>query len=331
LNWILPGLRQRDKFNLGEGGETRFVGNKTAEEFIKILGERWYEANEETRRRWVQDYLRSRDETSPMTRTIAEVGLDAKAAKKLAEINLGRAYCAYSLKSLRKLLPELQEGFNLYDSLIEVYGQPESPEPAELLPPVAEEKDIRNPVVQRSLTELRKVMNAIVREYGKPVVVRIELARDMKKSDKDRQEIWKRNRVREAQRKRAEERAREILSAPTRADIEKVLLLDECGGFCPYTGKPISIEALLGASREFDVEHIIPFSRCLDDSFVNKTLSHNTANLAKGNRTPFEAFSGDTERWGQILDRVRKFKGDMVKCHRSWKNPPLWALKFPPS
>ena len=36
--------------------------------------------------------------------------------------------------------------------------------------------EVRNPAVTRSLTELRKVVNAIIRQYGKPVHIRIELA-----------------------------------------------------------------------------------------------------------------------------------------------------------
>ena len=39
---------------------------------------------------------------------------------------------------------------------------------------------LRNPAVERSITEMRKVVNAIVREHGKPYEIRIELARDSK-------------------------------------------------------------------------------------------------------------------------------------------------------
>lgn len=307
------GLKSNDKFNLGEGGETRFIGNKTAARFIAIIGDAWANATPEEQSRMVGDWLKSRDDAAPMAKTILALRLNDKIAKKLAEIRLEPTYCAYSMKALRKLLPDLREGFSLYDARINTYGEMEPPAPLDYLTAVIDDKDIRNPVVQRSLTELRKVVNAIVRRYGKPAMIRIELARDMKKSDKDRQEIWKRNRNRESLRKKAEDRAKEIISEPTRNDIEKVLLLDECGGYCPYTGKPISISALLGEHREFDIEHIIPFSRCFDDSFANKTLCHTTANIAKGNRTPFEAFSGDAERWEQILKRVKAFKGDASK------------------
>ena len=60
-------------------------------------------------------------------------------------------------------------------------------------------------------------------------------------------------------------------------DILKVRLADECNWECPYTGKPISMETLVGKDSQFDIEHIIPFSQSLDDSFVNKTLCDHTS------------------------------------------------------
>jgi CRISPR-associated endonuclease Csn1 len=193
----------------------------------------------------------------------------------------------------------------LYPPLLQAYG--------------ALRKDIRNPVVQRSLTELRKVVNAIVRKYGKPAVVRIELARDMKKNDEQRREIWKRNRDLESRRtKAAVELAKECnIANPTRNDIEKVLLWQECGGLiavCPYTGKPMAISDLFGTHPKFDVEHIIPFSICLDDSFLNKTLCDADFNRRiKQNKIPsqlhgVEEMFARIERWPKSDTRELKLE-----------------------
>src|SRR3546814_18336066 len=57
---------------------------------------------------------------------------------------------------------------------------------------------------------------------------------------------------------------------------------------CPYTGVQISLAMLLG--DEVEIEHILPFSRTLDDSLNNKTVSLRKANRVKGNSTPWEAF-----------------------------------------
>ena len=58
-------------------------------------------------------------------------------------------------------------------------------------------------------------------------------------------------------------------------------------------------------SLVYQVEHIIPYSRRLDDSYMNKTLCHVDVNKEKGNQTPHEAFAGDEERWVRLCFNVR--------------------------
>ncbi|NIM06147.1 MAG: hypothetical protein GTN65_11170, partial [Armatimonadetes bacterium] len=102
--------------------------------------------------------------------------------------------------------------------------------------------------VQRCLTELRKVVNAIVRAHGKPSIIRIELARDLKKPRKDRKRLaaqYKENR--KAREKAAEAIIRQTgITRPRPSDIQKWLLFEECKRTCPYTGRTISVESLLG-------------------------------------------------------------------------------------
>ncbi|MBX5496472.1 MAG: hypothetical protein IRZ15_14155, partial [Bryobacteraceae bacterium] len=86
------------------------------------------------------------------------------------------------------------------------------------------------------------------------------------------------------------------------------------GKRCPYTGQSISLQSLFGEYPRFDVEHIIPFERSLDDSFQNKTLCEASVNKIKGKRTPFEAF-GHTSEWAEMVERVRQFR-DPAKLKR---------------
>lgn len=329
----LLGLSNRYKFNMGEGGETRFVGNRTAAKFIEVLGDHWSRLSLEQQNSLVVDYLKSKDACPPMQRSIAELGLDEKLAKKLAAIKLEPGYCSFSRKALAKLLPHLRDGLCLHDAIVEACYERSAPEPLNFLPPLMDNekiayppllqaygtlrRDIRNPVVQRSLTELRKVVNALVRRYGKPAVVRIELARDMKKNDEQRREIWKRNREQESRRdKAATELLKECnIANPTRSDIEKVLLWQECGGptaLCPYTGKPMTLTELFGVHPKFDIEHIIPFSISLDDSFLNKTLCDSDFNRRiKQNKMPSQLPGVDEmiarmERWPKSDTRDMK-------------------------
>ncbi|MCF6286987.1 MAG: type II CRISPR RNA-guided endonuclease Cas9, partial [Candidatus Hydrogenedentes bacterium] len=160
--------------------------------------------------------------------------------------------------------------------------------------------------------ELRKVVNHVIDTYGKPDEIRIELARDAKRGKKERAKINKKNRDREKERQSALadiETDRGDGFQASRDDITRMLLREECGGKCPYTGRSISIGALLGKNPQFQIEHIIPFSRSLDNSFLNKTLCYHETNYAKGNKTPYEAFADDPE-WEVMLQRVGQFKGD---------------------
>jgi CRISPR-associated endonuclease Csn1 len=169
---------------------------------------------------------------------------------------------------------------------------------------------IPNPAVMRALTELRKVVNAIVRRYGKPAEIRIELARELKRNARQRELDWRNMRSKESARKAALKRILEEAHRPVPSgkDIERVLLFEECGGICGYCGQAINFQQLFDGNIE--VEHILPFNRFNDNSFANKTLAHHSCNQRKLGRTPFEAFGADGEEWEQILGRVAR-----------WNNP----------
>jgi len=313
----LLGLSRRHKFGFEEGGERRFVGNRTNACLGEIFGNRWWTFSDQEREQIIQD-LRSIQNRDVLARRGRNVwGLDPEAAERFADLQLDSGYANLSRRAMVKLLPYLEDGVPYATAVKEVYGEFHRRQgPFDRLPPVDQVlPHLRNPAVHRALTELRKVVNNILREFGKPEAVRVELARDMRRSKEERQRISRRNRQRERLRQEAAEKLlKEMgIQVPRPRDIEKVLLAEECNWTCPYTGRSISMRALFGDSPEFDVEHIIPFSRCLDNSFFNKTLCEVAENRnRKGNRTPAEAYAGDPERWQAILDRVRRFKGDKV-------------------
>jgi len=311
----LLALSARCKFAFEEGGEKRFVGNRTNARMVEIFGDRWWVFGDEDREQIVQD-LRSIQKRDVLARRGREAwNLDPQAAGRFADIELEPGYANLSRRAMGKLLPLLEDGVPYATAIKEVYGEfHQHSDFLELLPAVDQAlPHLRNPAVHRALTELRKVVNAVIRKHGKPEIIRVELAREMRRSKKQRQESSRRNRRRERQRQDAAKRlAKEAgIQNPRRSDIEKVLLGEECGWQCPYTGRPISMAGLFGDSPEFDIEHIVPFGRCLDNSFLNKTLCEVAENRnRKRNRTPAEAYAGDDERWEAILERVKHFKGD---------------------
>ncbi len=158
----------------------------------------------------------------------------------------------------------------------------------------------------------------IVEEYtdkisgAKPYSIRIEMARELRKPRKEREAAAKR--MRQNEKERIAMKALILneagLTNPSRDDIERARLWEECGGICPYTGRTIEFSSLFGRESQFDVEHIIPLSRCVDDSFGNKTLCYHEENRhVKRNQTPWEAYCGDEERWNDIIQRVKSWKG----------------------
>ncbi len=309
------GIKSNEKFNYEGGTFTTFMGNTTADRIRKAIGDKWDELSNEDKYKLLEDVLSIKKEEALERRAVNHWGFTEEEARKLAETELEDGYCHLSRKAINKLLPIMEEGHREMEA-VNVTFDPEPPVPHDFLPPVKKAvPELRNPAVERVLTELRKVMNAIVREYGKPAVIKVEMARDMKKSRNQRKEISNKNLKNRKKRDNAKEELKKIMGIeePKRRDIEKFLLWEECKRQCPYTGQYISAEALFSQNSRFDIEHIIPFNKCFDNSFLNKTLCENEENRRKGDRTPWQAYSGNPEKYEQIIKRVEGFQGDAAQ------------------
>ena len=161
---------------------------------------------------------------------------------------------------------------------------------------------IANPTVHIGLNQVRTVVNALIKRYGHPSEVIVEVARALKQSKAQREEDSKRQ---AANQRRNERIRRDIANSKyngdeqrvKHADIQKWILWEELSfdvvnRRCPYTGGQISAEMVL--TDQVEIEHILPFSMTLDDSLNNKTISMRSANRDKGNRTPWQAFGERT-------------------------------------
>ena len=151
--------------------------------------------------------------------------------------------------------------------------------------------EVRNPLVTRALYQLRRVTNALIEQFDIPKEVHIELARDLKLTPAQRQKVEKRNRENEKKNEAAKKRLATDFNIqdPSRNDVIKFKLWEESKTKCPYCGQNIMGTELFDSAQ---VEHIIPYSRCMDDSYNNKTIAHAKCNAYKGNRTPWEAYEG---------------------------------------
>jgi len=153
---------------------------------------------------------------------------------------------------------------------------------------------LSNPTVHVALNQFRRVINALVKTYGPPEQIILELARDLKLSQRQKAELEKRQK--DGEKRNTEIRAE--LEEGGFVDTPNAMLLmrlwkelgPPTGRYCVYTGEPISLRRLM--SDEVEIEHILPYSRTLDDTFANKTLALTFANRGKRNQSPSEAYTG---------------------------------------
>ena len=247
-----------------------------------------------------------------ITNAMKDWGITRDESKKLAEHKLPGGWTRESEKVMRGLVEGMSDGTGkerskvleaLYPEKERLLGEDDN---LDTLPSHHHYlSGIRNPVVTRCLNETRKVVNNIIRTYGKPDYIRVELARDVKLVGKKKRDAIAVNRNRRDEK----EEAKKFLSKRGLPDnpnmILKYMLWQETGGRDLYSGDMIGVDALF-QQREYEIEHIMPQSRSRDDSFNNLLLCRKDYNAKKGNRTPFEAFGNDPE-WENMVARVEKY------------------------
>lgn len=255
-------------------------------------------------------------------------GFRKEHSKVLAEIAFSPDYGSLSTKAMRRIYPYIKE--QKYSDACKYAGYNHSKnsltkedlanrilkDKLEILPKNA----LRNPVVEKILNQMINLVNEIIKEYGKPDEIRIELARELKKNAEERADLDKS--IRDAtilHQKYAETLKNEFgIKSPSRNDIiryklylelEKNLFKDL------YTDTQIKREELF--TDKYDVDHIIPQSRFFDDSFSNKVLVPRGANLKKGNFTAFDFMENEgKEKHEKFLSIIKELydKGAISKA-----------------
>ena len=260
--------------------------------------------------------------------------LDDKHCENIINANLEPSTGSLSQKAIEKILPFLEEG-QLYNDACKSAGYHHSyfdgdikmltdlPYYGEVLKKSCvfrgkpgEEKDpkkyqITNISVHVALNQLRLVVNELIKKYGNPDCVAVEIARDLKMGTKELSKVSSNQAKNKKENERiiAEIQKEAGIQNPSREDIQKykmweMLSKDKTKRCCVYSGRQIAVGDLFNGTVE--IEHILPYSRTFDNSIFNKTLSYREANAYKGNRTPYEAFgeSKDGYNWDEIMERV---------------------------
>jgi CRISPR-associated endonuclease Csn1 len=325
------------QFNLQDEKRTELKGNSTSAMLSKkeLFGPIWFRWNERQQDAIVKQLVKQENEWRLVKRLQKYCGVSEEIAERIANVPLAEGYGSLSAKALETILPALRAEVITYDKAVLAAGfdhhshishaatgeiLPELPYYGQYLqrhvgfgtgkpedPPEKRYGKITNPTVHIGLNQVRTVVNALIKRYGHPNEVIVELARDLKQSQDQRKEEQKRQADNQRRNTRMREDIAQLLhTSPERVraiDLQKMILWEELSFSvadrrCPYSGVQISAQMLF--SEQVEIEHILPFSQTLDDSLNNKTVAMRQANRIKGNRTPAEA-AADFEAQGWPL------------------------------
>lgn len=306
--WLRLNLEHLDKL----------IGLRTKYAFQKLLGKKFDTYSNEQIQAMYHTSLFAESNDWLINYAQSKWNLSEEEAIAYSKIKLEKGYGSLSIKAINKMLPFLREGL-LYDKAAAKAGYEhnlfEDQDKVEIKDKLPEPEKVANPIVMTALYEIRKVVNCLIEHYKfKPDVVRLEMARDLKLPLEKRQNILSDNTKRQIEHEKIANLIKTEfpnIEYPSRDDIIKYKLWRESSEKCTYCGEQIRMEKLFG-TNEIEVDHIIPYSRSLDNSYMNKTICHKECNHKKSNLTPFQAYGHDKEKFSGILQRINNFPNKKV-------------------
>ena len=348
----LLGLGGATRFNLEDAKRQDLKGNATSTKLAHTgcFGSTWFTFTDAKQDQIVMQLAKEENETRLLYWLQTETDVDEVQAEAIANAALPEGYGNLSAKALAAILPALRADVVTYDKAVLAAGfdhhsainhadtgeiMCELPYYGEYLSrhvgfgtgkledhPEKRFGKIANPTVHIGLNQIRVVVNALIKRYGHPSEVIVEVARDLKQSQEQRKEDVER----QAKNQQRNERIRTAIAATLEfslervrhADIQKMILWEELSPDaaerrCPYSGVQIGVQMLF--SNQVEIEHILPFSQTLDDTLNNKTVAMRQANRVKGNRAPWEA-RADFEAQGWSTESMLSRAEQMPKNKR---------------
>lgn len=316
------GLPAKARFNLESEKRNCLQGDETAAKLSdkKFFGKAWRDLPLDRQTEIVtrlESLETEADERAFVAWLIAENGINKEAADRVASAILSDGHSRLGLRAIRKLVDRMEKGATKteaqaieypgsltadgelsFNGRLPYYGEWLQDDVLGSGDP-RDTNDKRwgrfpNPTVHIGLGQLRRIVNALIAEYGPPTEVAVEMTRDFKLSPKKLAELEKEQAKNQKRNENRAEQLRGLGQAVNARNLLKLRLWEEQNLYdpldrrCPYTGEVIGIERLL--SDETDIDHLIPFSDSWDDSAANKIVCMRYANRDKGKRTPFEAF-----------------------------------------
>nr|VFJ70279.1 MAG: CRISPR-associated endonuclease, Csn1 family [Candidatus Kentron sp. FW] len=337
------------RFNLESEKRKHLDGDLTAAKLAsaKCWGKDWRDLNLDTQEAIVTRLLEQENEDQLVSWLMEEHGLSREKAMAVSRVQFPTGHGAFCAEVSRKLLEQLEADVVTYNEAVELAGyeshsQLDNDAVFDRLPYYGkvlerhvafgsgephdpEEKrygKVANPTVHVALNQLRRVVNDLMGRFGAPAEIVVELARDLPLSAQEKRKLERTQKDNQA----ANDKRREILRDYSEKDnyenrlrlrLWEELSQDPLDRRCVFTGEQISFGRLF--SDEVEIEHLLPFSRTLDDSPANKTISMRWANRKKANRSPFEAFSDSQPGldWEEITARAAN-----LPLNKSWRFAP---------
>lgn len=271
VQWM--NLKEKDKLKLNMGGRSRFCRPA-----LKILCDILLSGTSPSEFD-IMPYVQNEDETAPQKGVTRD-----------------------ELMRMIRRLGDSWEKFHVGDTRYETLAATES-EREQAIHDIL--RKINNPVVRHRLMIFFQELQKLKAQHGMPENVMIEFVRgelglqgakttvDFIRMQKDNE------RATDMRRKKLTEAGLKV----TKNNLDRLRLLEEQGGVCPYTGTKLSDTGL----SYYDIDHIVPVSNDIaTDSLYNKVLCLHTANREKGPRTPYQWFQEDKtpQEWAEFKERV---------------------------
>lgn len=222
-------------------------------------------------------------------------------------------FSSKSAKFMRRILPGLMKGMKYSDACKNIgirhsdfqTSDENAQRHLESKLPSIRKGELRQPTVEKVLNQMVNIVNSLIEKYGEIEEVRVELARELKQSKKQREEMTTTISRQERNNDRISKLIEQYGLKATRSRIQKYKMREESGGRCVYCGKQINISQFLEGENA-EVEHIVPRSLLFDDSLTNKVLSCRECNQEKGKRTAFDYMSSQSEeKFERYLTRIK--------------------------
>lgn len=336
-------LDEGQSFNKASETRTKMLGDEVnaAMSHKQLFDNRWAHFDADTRWRIVERLMEEEDPEALHSFLREECGLDESGitAAERAARSLPEGHGRLGETATRLVLAELKADVVTYDDAVRRVAEKDArfrhhsdfrtgecldrlPYYGELLtreipPGTLDPSDpdeirwgkITNPTVHIGLRQLEKLVNDIIAVHGRPREIVVELARELKLNEKQREEHNRRIRETTKAAEKRSEKLQELGRDDTGANRMLLRMWEQLNPAnpldrrCPYCGEMIGAEQLFNGQA--DIDHILPYSRTLDDSVSNKTVAHRHCNREKGNRTPWEKWGG-TGRWDVIADQAAR-------------------------